>query len=116
MNTTLVFLAIIIAGISTITFIEGKSVSTGKYSARGKVDRYYTKPKINRLKNLIKRKFIVPIILRVANKTSTTNEITERGTQEAVTEDDDSRNSTGITIISISLICCINDKGIEYEL
>ena len=36
MNTTPVFLAIIIAGISTIAFSEGKLVSTGKYSVWGK--------------------------------------------------------------------------------
>ena len=55
---------------------------------------------------MIKRKFIVSIILRVGNETTTATEITESATQEAVTEDD-SGKSTGIEIISISLICCM---------
>ena len=104
MNTTPVFLAIIIAGISMIKFIEGKSVSTGKFSVREKYDRYNGK-RFN-CKYLIKRKFIVSIILRVGNETTTATEITESATQEAVTEDDPG-NSTGIATISITVIYCM---------
>ena len=102
MNTTTVFLAIIIAGILTITFIEGKSVSAGKLSFRE--NTIVTMKKICRIQIFDKRKCIVPIILRVGNETTTATEITESATQEAVTEDD-SGKSTGIEIISISLIC-----------
>ena len=70
----------------------------------GKVDRY--NQKYVACKYLTKRKFIVPIILRVGNETTTATEITESATQEATTEVD-SGNSTGIAIINKSRIGCM---------